>query len=464
MRVSADENRTRAMGLAVMSSLVSKGGNALLMLVSVPLAFSVLGEERFGVYGVVQTLMWFITMSDLGMGPGIMRRIAGAVARGDRDSETAAVSCGFFITLGFVAISALIFTAIMWLVPVTTLFGEKFAPVQDELRSNLWMAGGMFLLMLMVSMLERSREGYQEIHVANAFGGIGNVIAAVVLYLGIGYFPSVTFLLLSVYGIQALASSLNAAHLIWKRPWLLPRWSSMERGLSRQMLGEGLALFVAGSVAPILQREGTKWLLGQLEGPAAVGRFTILIQLGFFLYGFVFMLSRPLWPAVADAVTRGDFEWVRAARRRMLRFFLPLALLTVAGFTVLGPWLADHWLRRHVDLHRLDFALFSLSFVLMVWSHLHYVMLAGSGEFRRPAWILAVETGAVLLAAWFGIHHYGLAGAMAGSALGVALFSAWMLPRLLGRVLHPDRQHQVFPPESVTENASVKGAEPEVRA
>ena len=79
---AAAQSRTRAMGLAVVSSLVSKGGTALLMLVSIPLAFKVLGEERFGVYGVVQTMMWFITMSDLGMGPGITRRIAGAVARG----------------------------------------------------------------------------------------------------------------------------------------------------------------------------------------------------------------------------------------------------------------------------------------------------------------------------------------------------------------------------------------------
>ena len=429
--------RTRAMGLAVYSSLLSKGGNSLLMLVSIPLAFRVLGEARFGVFGVVQTLMWFITMSDLGMGPGITRRIAGAVARGDRGEETAAVSCGFFITMGFVAVSAAIFITLMLTVPVTTLFGAKFAPVADELTQNLWLAGGMFLMMLMVSMLERSREGYQEIHIANAFGGLGNLAAAGLLFFGIGSYPTVTFLLMSIYGVQALMSSMNVLHLLRTRPWLLPRWSGLEPVLARQMVGEGLALFVAGSVAPIFQREGTKWLLGQLEGPAAVGRYTILIQLGFFMYGFVFMLSRPLWPAVADAVARGHLDWVRAARARMLRFFWPLAGLTLFGFTAFGPWLADHWLNKHVDLQRSDFALFSLSFVLMVWSHLHYVMLAGSGVIRQPAFVLALETAAVLVLAWFGIHHFGLSGALAGTAAGTLMFSAWCLPRLLDRFLHP---------------------------
>ncbi len=459
---AAQQTRTRAMGLAVISSLVSKGGNALLMLVSIPLAFSVLGEERFGVFGVVQTLMWFITMSDLGMGPGITRRIAAAVAQGDRDAETAAVSCGFFITMGFALISAALFAGLMLTVPVTTLFGTGFAPVADELTQNLWLAGAMFLIMLIVNMLERSREGYQEIHIGNIFGATQNVVAAAMLFFGVKNYPTVTFLLLAIYGVQAVAMVANAGHLVRHRPWLLPRWSKMEKPLARLMVAEGLALFVAGSVAPILQREGTKWLLGQMEGPAAVGRYTILIQFGFFLFGFVFMVSRPLWPAVADAVTRGDYDWVRTVRRRILRFFLPLAGLTVAGFTLCGPWLADHWLRKHVELGRMDFTLFSLSFVLMVWSHLHYVMLAGSGEFRRPAVILAVETVAVLVLASFGIHHYGLGGAMAGSALGVCLFSAWMLPRMLGRALHPDAAGRVRPPEPAVPAA--EGAVPQAPA
>ncbi len=195
---SAHATRNRAMGLAVMSSLVSKSGNALLMLISIPLAFTVLGEERYGVFGVVQTLMWFITMSDLGMGPGITRRIAGAVARGDREEETAAVSCGFFITLGFTLISGAIFATLMLTVPVTTLFGAGFAPVADELTRNLWLAGMMFLVMLMVNMLERSREGYQEIHIANSFGAAQNVVAAGLLFFGVHRWPTVTFLLLAI--------------------------------------------------------------------------------------------------------------------------------------------------------------------------------------------------------------------------------------------------------------------------
>ena len=192
---------------------------------------------------------------------------------------------------------------------------------------------------------------------------------------------------------------------------------------------------MAGSVAPILQREGVKLILGRMEGPVAVGQYTILLQMGFFLFGLVYMISRPLWPAVADAAARGHYDWVRGMRRRLVRWFFPLAGLAVGGFAVLGPWLAGHWLHREVGLDRGEFAVYFGSFVVMVWSYLHYVFLAGCGVLRGPAVVLAVETVVVLGLAVAGSHRYGLAGAMAGSMLGQLMCSAWLLPKMLGRRL-----------------------------
>ena len=436
---SPHHHRTRAIGLAVATSLVSKGGNALLMLLSIPLAYKVLGEERFGIYGTLQTLMWFISMSDLGIGPGVSRRVAQAVAREDRGEQAQVAACGFFITLGFALVAAVFFALLIGLVPVTTLFGAGYGAHEAELRMNLWLAAGLFLVMLVVGTLERGREGFQETYISNGYGAAQNVLAAMILFLGIQTHPTVAFLLLTIYGMQTLMTTLNAGHLLWKRPWMLPKWSNLRLPMALGMMNEGLAFFVAGSVAPILQREGTKFLLGQINGPAAVGRFTILLQLGFFLYGFVYMFSKPLWPAFADAVERGDMEWVRAARRRIVWLFVPMAVLSAGGFALCGPWLADRWLSRHVDLEQAEFGLFGLVFVFMVWSHLHYVMLGGSGAAGTVARVLALETVAVLVLAWLGIHHYGLPGALLGSVAGMALVSAWLLPLRLSQFLRTPR-------------------------
>ena len=88
-----------------------------------------------------------------------------------------------------------------------------------------------------------------------------------------------------------------------------------------------------------------------------------------------------------------------------------------------------------MELQCSDFTLFSLSFVLVVWSHLHYVVPAGRGVMRRPAMVLALDTVAVLALAWLGMRHFGLSGALAATGGGVLLCSASWLPLLLGRRL-----------------------------
>src|SRR5687768_6473082 len=89
------KRRSRSIRLAVFTSFISKGGNVLLMLIAIPLAYRVLGEERAAIYGVMQSLMWLVSMADLGTGPGMVRRLAGAVAAGDCERQGIVVSSAF---------------------------------------------------------------------------------------------------------------------------------------------------------------------------------------------------------------------------------------------------------------------------------------------------------------------------------------------------------------------------------
>ena len=70
-RPGHQQHRSRRIVLAIVTSIISKGGNILLMLIAIPLAYRVLGEERAAIYGVMQSLMWLVSMADLGTGPGM---------------------------------------------------------------------------------------------------------------------------------------------------------------------------------------------------------------------------------------------------------------------------------------------------------------------------------------------------------------------------------------------------------
>lgn len=432
------EHRKRSILLAVFTSFISKGGNFLLMLISIPVAYRVLGEERAAIFGVMQSLMWFVSMSDLGTGPGMVRRLTGAVAAGDKDRQAAIVSTGFFVSTGLALTGGLLIALLLSTVPLTTIFSQAFAPYEDELRQTAWVSLGIFVITMILAALERVREGYQEVHIGNGFGAVYNVAAALALSLGVAFFPTPVFVIVALYGVLVLFSSANAASILWKRPWLVPSFRKLDRTLVRSMTFEGLALFAAGSVAPILVREAPKFILGRSDvhgGAADVAHYWVLTQLGFLAMGFVFMVTRPLWPAMADAAHRRDYTWVRGTSAKLTKISIPCAFIIVSGFSLLGPWFTSWWLKGEHGVSMPQFTLFGVVFVLSAWSHMHYVMLGSIGLARLAAWILLSETALILGLSWWAIHQAGLTGSIMATAAGMLAVSAWIMPLALRRVL-----------------------------
>src|SRR4051794_32993931 len=79
--------RGRLIKLALLTSIGIKVTAALIQFTAFPLAARTLGVERFGVYSMLAASLSWITMADIGIGPGLMLGIATSSGRGDRDAE-----------------------------------------------------------------------------------------------------------------------------------------------------------------------------------------------------------------------------------------------------------------------------------------------------------------------------------------------------------------------------------------
>ena len=59
--------RDRSIRLAVLTSILSKGGTALLQLLAIPLAVRVMGREEFGLYTCVELTLSTIVLLEVGV-------------------------------------------------------------------------------------------------------------------------------------------------------------------------------------------------------------------------------------------------------------------------------------------------------------------------------------------------------------------------------------------------------------
>ena len=164
---AASRRRQRSLRLAVVTSLLSKGANVLIMFMALPMAYHLLGKERAAVYGVIQSVMWLVALSDLGIGPGISRRVAECAAMADRAGMKRVISTGLVMIMGLTGVFVGISCVTLSVVPVTVIFGENYAPHAAEMTQAAWLGLFCFAALVILYQLERIREGLQEVHVTN---------------------------------------------------------------------------------------------------------------------------------------------------------------------------------------------------------------------------------------------------------------------------------------------------------
>lgn len=422
------QRRNRAIKRAVVTSLASKVGTALLQLVAIPIAYRVLGGEDFGLFATASMGIGMVILLQIGIGPALTHGLSRAVAGGDRATEKAYHSTSLFLMAAMAVFGVAVFGLILLFVPITVMFGEHYAGSEAKMMPVLWLSLGIVLLEMVLSHTERSREGYLEMSVNNAWGAAGNFLGGIGLAVGIFHFPSIEFLIIAVYGSHVLAKACNTVHFFVRRPELLPRLGNWRKDVFKDLMGDGLAFSVSHTLAPVIALNGCGLIVAHIAGPETVGVFHILMQLVTFMFGFVMMFTTPTWPSVVDAYARHDLDWVRMAAGRLSKFILFYSLAAVVGLTFFGSTAMHLWMGPDFAVDWILMLPFGLFFAAKAWGHTIHSMLIGVGLVKQSAIYVLLESCVLLVPVYFGMTLFGLAGVFGGMALTLFGITGWIFP------------------------------------
>ena len=426
--------RLLRLGMAVVTSLLSKVGSIVLQLVAIPVAIGVLGFEKYGVFAALTAAWACLSLSGIGVGPGLTKAISRTHVAGDLISEASYFRTALMLLSLTGLLAGVAVTCVLKFAPVTTLFGKDFGVYADIVHTCAPLLGLLICMETILGVVERTQAGYQEMHRANLSGAAGNLTGGVLLLAGIHHFPNIPFLIITVLGVPTFARLCNAVQLVgWHRPYLLRRAGRFSRAKAKELLGDGMSFTASQAIAPLLMREGAKLLASHVGGPVAAGIFSVLNQISTFLGGFIAMVSAPLWPALMDAAARHDYPWFDAARRKLALGVMAYAAIAGIVLTCFGSWLIERWLSGHVHISQTVLLAFSVFYLAMSWAHVNYICLTGLGLLVSPAIISVVEAVLAQVTAWFGMTSFGIPGLLWGLNIAMLVMSAWLFPLLLSQ-------------------------------
>lgn len=430
--------RSRSIRLAVVTSFVSKAGTILLQLLSIPIAVRVLGRDEFGLYTTVNLTLSLVSLLQVGVGPALTHGLTRARAAADDQRQRELGSTAFFLMLGIATLAGLALAAVLVTVPLVSIYGDAFAGRESVLRPALWTGLALFLMLFVLNLTERIREGHLEVASNNLWGAAGNVLAALCVGVGVWFVPQVWFLVIAVHGAMVIAKLCNTVTLWSKHPLMRPSAVFFRLAQARHLFGDGMAFSTCCLVTGLVEYNLCGWMIGRVGGPADVALYGVFISMTVMQLGFVVMLSTPTWPAVAEALARDDLAWARKAARRLYQFGAAFALCSALGLVAVGPWVLPLWLgKEFTDIGRPLLACYGLYFVAHVWRHLNHAMMIGTGQVSKLVGIQLFESAVVAVVAWLALRSGGVSAMLAAMGLVILTLTGAVLPFRVRKVLHP---------------------------
>lgn len=344
-------------------SMIFKLGSILANFMVVPLAITYLGNEDYGVWLTLSSVLTWFMLFDIGLGNGLRNKFAEARALGNDSEARAFVSTAYF-TIAIIG-TALVLT--MWLlnsvVDWTIIFntpGEK----ADELKVLMPVVFGFFGMQLVVKLITSIYQADQHHSIQDKIQFFTQTVTLIGIALLLQSDSKSLLLFGSIYmALPVLVLlTLNGIGFAGRYKPYRPSLSFCKKQHLGQIAGLGLRFFII-QIAAMVLFSTDNFIITQLFGPAEVVPYNIafkyfsVVTLGYGIF------VAPFWSSFTEAWAKNDMVWIKKSVSTIQNIWLmvPVALTVLlwlsdyfyavwVGDKVLVPFILSLWMAVFVGL------------------------------------------------------------------------------------------------------------------
>ncbi len=346
----------------------------------IPLTLKYLGNEDYGIWVVLLTIMSWITLFDIGVGNGLRNKLAQALVVNDQDSCQNLISTAYCI-ISIISIFILFLLIIaIFLLRWDIIFNSNTLTL-IEYRQLMLIFFSSVILSFLFGLIYSILSAFQRASYVN----YGNIISSII-FITLLYFNSknayhniifITFL----YGISLLLSTLIITFLFFrKQKNLIPKLKNFQFKLTREILTLGGSFFFI-QIAVLLIFTVDSFMILQLLGPTHVTTYNIVYKLfSVFIAGFGIIMT-PLWSAFTNAYHREDKIWVLKTIKNLNILLIPL-IFALLIFNIYYQSIINIWMPKYSNIVPPRNLIFVFSFFVLIsiWNNIYAYFLNGISE------------------------------------------------------------------------------------
>jgi O-antigen/teichoic acid export membrane protein len=365
----------------MLSGIIANVVNIGLVLVSYPIYLHYLGYEKFGIWIVLSTILTFMQMSNLGLGPAVTKLVAQEYGNMNNKGIVSYIHTGLLSVLATGTITLI--TLFVFKKPIIGFF--KLGPENASLALDLLpYVGILTVYAFLIQILTAALTGLGRIDKVNyrdtACRAVSLGVAIILLISGQGI---VSMLIASASSsIVMHISSIVLIRKVITFKFILPKWDA--RAFSR-LFSFGIGV-LGSSLLSMLFSPLNKLALSRYAGVAAVPLYEIAFNASFQIRNLLESAFRALVPEISrisvDISSEARERIARIYRRSMHFIFLygaPVYLILM----IVSPFLLELWLReRYLESLPAPFRIMLLGTFISLLSVPAYYMIMGLGKVR----------------------------------------------------------------------------------
>jgi O-antigen/teichoic acid export membrane protein len=315
-------------------------------MLTIPVVASALPSEEFGVWIAITSLMVFTNVVDLGVGAGLVNRLAAALAVSNAEAARREVSTAYLILSASGAFLIALALATFGWMPVSDLLNVKGATFAADATIAIFATTGCLAILSPLGLIGPIRLAHNESHIQNFCDAATAVATVFIILIGHIFGMGLVGMVLAVVFIPVIGQTINSILFYWgARADLLPQLHAFDLSSARELLKSGL-LFMTIIVSTILCLRMDAFITLKVAGPGAAAQIGIIAKLLTSLQSVIELIVLPYWPLYAASLERGNLSEVRRILRKstaaaLLLSFPGAVAIILFGDAIVRLWLGD---------------------------------------------------------------------------------------------------------------------------
>ena len=343
-----------------------KGLEYVISFFSTPLLLGCLGDEKYGIYASVLSIVSWLYYFDFGIGSGMRNKVTEFVVDRDYESAQKTISVAYFLVSIITIIIFVVFSISCIVVDYDVILNAKLS--DENLNTILVVSIGLACINFVLSLSTNVLFAVQKNALVSGLGIISKILWLIALFLFSKLHLTAIFFVALAEGVVQLIKNIMALLYINRTHSTLKfNIKKVDFSYSKGIIGFGLQIFIMQLCALVLNATDNI-LIMRFFGASDVTPYNLCHKYFSIINAFFVAATGGVWTAYTTAYRMKDVKYIQQTLRKALKFYILTFILIVIAIFIFKPFMKIY-LRKEMFFQNELIIAVACYYALLIFSH-----------------------------------------------------------------------------------------------